>query len=100
LRESRSILVDWEAWAGFLVADATHLSELGWATRAEVWCKVGALAPVDGTGCTFLGIDTRTPYLAEFDPEDSGKAVWYVLRWVSTTGQPGPWGPVFAAVVP
>lgn len=69
-------------------------------TGAEVWCKVGAPAPVDGTGCTFLGLDTRTPYLAEFDTEDSGKAVWYVLRWVSTTGQPGPWGPVFAAVVP
>lgn len=69
-------------------------------TGAEIWCKVGAPAPIDGTGCTFIGLDTRTPYLAEFDPEDSGKAVWYVLRWVSTTGEPGPWGPVFAAVVP
>ena len=58
-------------------------------TGAEVWCKVGPPAPLEGTGCTFLGLDTRTPYLAEFDPADSGKAVWYVLRWVSTTGQPG-----------
>ena len=49
---------------------------------------------------TFMGFDTRTPYMAAFDSDDSGKAVWYILQWESTTGEPGHLGQVFATVAP
>ena len=39
----------------------------------------------------YLGTDTRTPYLSEFDPEDGGELAHYYLRWVNTRDEPGPW---------
>ena len=31
---------------------------------------------------------------------DAGKSVYYLLRWVSTKGQPGPWSDVVTAKIP
>jgi hypothetical protein len=42
------------------------------------------------SGLTFLGVDTRTPYLASFDGAAAGKTAHYMLRWVSATGAKGP----------
>lgn len=36
----------------------------------------------------FVTLDTATPYIAEFD---GGKTAHYMLRWVKTNGEKGPW---------
>ncbi|HUU97783.1 MAG TPA: hypothetical protein VM487_18765 [Phycisphaerae bacterium] len=46
--------------------------------------------PVDPGELTFLSLDTRTPYVADFPGEDGGKTAHYMLRWVATTGEKGP----------
>ncbi|NUQ10425.1 MAG: hypothetical protein HUU24_15360, partial [Phycisphaerae bacterium] len=43
--------------------------------------------------------DTRTPYLATFDGADGGKPAHYMLRWINTKGQPGPWSETATATV-
>ena len=48
---------------------------------------------------TFLAVDARTPYLANFDGADAGKTAHYMLRWVSTTGEKGPWSETAIATI-
>jgi hypothetical protein len=65
----------------------------------EVWAKVSAEAPKDASEFTFLATDTATPYVATFDSADIGKTAWYMLRWVNTRGERGPWSSTFSAMV-
>jgi hypothetical protein len=58
-------------------------------TGAEIWVKVSPAG--DPKELMFRAIDMRTPYTTDFDGADAGKTAHYVLRWVSTTGEKGPW---------
>lgn len=64
----------------------------------EVWMKIGT-APTDPSELTFLAIDTRSPYTAVFDGADGGKIAHYMLRWVNTRGERGPWSQTVSATI-
>lgn len=53
----------------------------------------------DPAALTYLTLCTRTPCVAEFKASDGGKTAVYVLRWVGTRGQKGPWSEVCSATV-
>jgi hypothetical protein len=36
----------------------------------------------------------------DFEQEDSGKTAYFSIRFENAKGEPGPWGPVFHAVIP
>lgn len=65
----------------------------------EVWVKVGGEIPKDAAEFTYLATDTATPYVATFESSDTGKTAWYILRWVNTRGERGPWSSLFSALV-
>ena len=65
----------------------------------QLWLKIGDTAPVSEIGCTLASIDTATPYLYEFEPEDAGKTAYWLLRWVSTRGDVGPFGVLVSAKI-
>jgi len=65
----------------------------------EIWVKVGTTPPADPGECTFLALDTASPYVAEFDGADAGKTAYYMLRWVTTRGEKGPWSETVAATI-
>ena len=54
-------------------------------------CRTSALA--------FLAVDTRTPYVAAFDGADAGKTAHYMLRWVNSRGETGPWTETASATI-
>jgi len=58
---------------------------------AEIWYLVGPTPPTDPAQCRFAALDTATPYLLQHDPADGGKLAHYLLRWVNSRGEPGPW---------
>jgi hypothetical protein len=64
----------------------------------EIWVKIGT-APVDPSELTYLATDTRTPYTAVFDGADGGKIAHYMLRWVNTRGERGPWSQTVSATI-
>lgn len=64
----------------------------------EIWVKVGN-APADPSELHFLGLDTRTPYTAEYGGEDAGKIAHYMLRWVNSKGKQGPWSQTVSATI-
>ena len=66
---------------------------------AEVWVKVGDPAPLDPSELTFLSLDTRTPYTADYPGEDANKVAHYMLRWVNTRGEKGPWSETASATI-
>lgn len=68
----------------------------------EVWVQVSppAEAPPSGpSDLRFLMLSTRTPAITEFTGPDGGKTAHYMLRWLSTRGEAGPWSETASATV-
>jgi hypothetical protein len=36
----------------------------------------------------------------DFSQEESGKTIYFCVRYENAKGEPGPWGPIFSAVIP
>lgn len=69
------------------------------AMGCEIWVKVGDPAPTDPDQLRFLGLDTSTPYVAEYSGADAGKTAYYMLRWVNSKGEQGPWSQTVSATI-
>jgi hypothetical protein len=68
----------------------------------EIWVKVadpGAPAPTSADELSFVTLDTATPYTAEYDGRDGGKTAHYMLRWVKSNGEKGPWSETVSATI-
>ena len=57
----------------------------------EIWNKVGTTPPANESELRFVAVDTNAPYVMNFDSADGGKTSYVWLRWVSPTGERGPW---------
>ena len=66
---------------------------------AEIWVKIGDPPPTDPKELSFLSTDTRTPYVAHFNGDTAGQTAHYMLRWVNTTGEKGPWSETASATI-
>jgi len=69
----------------------------------EIWVKVaapGEPAPAGAEGLSFVALDTASPYIAEYDGPQGGKTAHYMLRWVKTSGEKGPWSETISATIP
>ena len=64
----------------------------------EIWVKVGD-APTGPSQVAYLALDTRSPYVAEYDDADAGKVAHYMLRWLSTRGERGPWSQTVSGTI-
>lgn len=58
----------------------------------EIWNKVGTTPPTGESDLRFVAVDTNAPYLMTFDSADGGKTNYVWMRYVSPTGERGPWG--------
>lgn len=65
----------------------------------EVWQKIGGAPPADFKECIFRGLDTKTPYTWEFEAEDVGKMVHYMLRWRFRDESTSAWSETISATV-
>ena len=66
---------------------------------AEIWMKIGDQAPAGPGDVHYLALDTRTPYVAEFEGADAGKTAYYMLRWINTRGETGPWSSTISGTI-
>lgn len=65
----------------------------------EIYQKIGGVPPTDFNECVFRGLDTKTPYTWEFDAEDVGKMVHYMLRWRLRDESASAWSETVSATV-
>lgn len=70
------------------------------ASFCEIRMTLGGEKPVNPETMPQLAMETRAPHRNDFDPGDEGKTAHYALRWLNTRGHPGPWSPVYSAIVP
>lgn len=72
------------------------------AMGCEIWVKItetGAAAPKGIEECTFVALDTATPYVAEYEGAYAGKTAHYILRWAYKGGEKGPISEVVSATI-
>ena len=65
----------------------------------EIWLKLEGAPPTDNTECVFLTLDTKTPYIAEYDGADGGKLAHYMIRWCLKDGSKSGWGDTVSATI-
>jgi len=68
----------------------------------EIWVKVLATdepAPAGADDLRFVFMDTASPHTVEYDGDDGGKMAHYMLRWVKSGGQKGPWSETISATI-
>lgn len=68
----------------------------------EIWVKVaptGEAPPSSADELSFVAMDTASPYIVEYDGADGGKTAHYMLRWVKTGGDKGPWSETISATI-
>ena len=61
---------------------------------AEVWLKLvpaGEPTPSQPANLTYVTTTSRPTLRTTFTPTDGGKTAVYLLRWINTRGEPGPW---------
>ncbi|MBI4723393.1 MAG: hypothetical protein HY769_10450 [Candidatus Stahlbacteria bacterium] len=63
----------------------------------ELWIKLDT-PPTGPEDMQFVAIDTGSPYVANMQGK-AGKTVYWLARYLSTKGEPGPWGEVVSAEV-
>jgi hypothetical protein len=56
--------------------------------------------PISGDELPFSKFTRRKREIFNFDAEDSGKTVFFCIRFENSKGDPGPWGPIVSAVIP
>jgi hypothetical protein len=56
--------------------------------------------PVSGDELPHSRFTRRKKELFDFAQEDSGKTVYFCVRYENAKGEPGPWGPIFSAIIP
>jgi hypothetical protein len=76
----------------FLAAGLFFITQVKVAT-------VGEAAPTGADGLSSLSLDSASPYVAEYDGKEGGKTAHYMLRWVKSGGDKGPWSETVSATV-
>jgi hypothetical protein len=68
----------------------------------EIWnavTAVGEAVPVDVSSYSFVALDTASPYVTEYAGSQAGKTAHYLLRWVMSGGDKGPWSETVSATI-
>jgi len=65
----------------------------------EIWIKVGGTPPLDEKEIKYLATDTKSPHIVHFAGEDIAKMAHYMLRWVNSRNEPGPWSETISVTI-
>ncbi|MEZ6126399.1 MAG: hypothetical protein R3C49_25020 [Planctomycetaceae bacterium] len=66
----------------------------------EVYCSVAETPPASPEDYRFVAFSTRTPEVVTFRSEEGSGTANFLLRWVNTKGEAGPWSQVASATIP
>lgn len=66
---------------------------------AAIYRKLDGPPPTDENDCTFLALDSDSPYTVEYAGEDVGKMAHYMFRWQMRDGSFGAWGETVSGTV-
>jgi hypothetical protein len=65
----------------------------------EVWVKVGDPPPTDASQLRFVDTSSTASFVVEYDGADGGKTAHFMLRWVNSRKEKGPWSQTVSATI-
>ena len=65
----------------------------------SVLTAVGRDIPSKPLAFTFVAVDTAASYFAGYPGTERGKTASYILCWINSRGEKGPWSEVFSATI-
>ncbi len=65
----------------------------------QIFLFVGEAAPASENDYRFLAEDSKTPYEHDFEMSEVGKTAFYLLRWINTRNETGPWSSIVSATI-
>jgi len=65
----------------------------------EIWVKIGDTPPSDAKELQYIGLATSSSYTIDYKGEQAGKTAHYMLRWLTTRGDKGPWSETAFATI-
>jgi hypothetical protein len=81
------------------MADPSNKRKPRGTVGCEIWVKIDGPPPGSEKDCTFLALDTQSPYVAEYAPTDANKTAHYMLRWQLRDGTKLGWGDTVSATI-
>lgn len=69
------------------------------ASGAEVSRYIGETPPTGPEQFQRLDESRRSPFTVEYTGADAGKTAYYMLRWVNSRGEKGPWSETVSATI-
>jgi hypothetical protein len=84
----------------FRDVNSLHKAKPAGVHGAEIVWAVLDTPPDDWEQLTHSMFCTRTPLRLTFNGHDRGKTLYYVLRWVNTRGEKGPWSGIQSVIIP
>ncbi len=69
------------------------------AIGCEIGVKLGGPPPIDASELTVLALHPRSPFTTEYPGTRANTSAHYMLRWVGTRGDKGPWSSTLTATV-
>lgn len=65
----------------------------------EMYLKIDGEQPLNSEGMIYLGTCTSSPLTVTHTADKAGKKAWYLLRWVNSRGEAGPWSVAISAMI-
>lgn len=65
----------------------------------DIYRFIGDEPPASEKEYDYLTNDSATPYVAFYDGAEAGKNAFYIMRWVSKSGEAGEWSQVLKATI-
>ena len=65
----------------------------------EIWRRIGGDTEPVITEMQLVEQAVHSPHALEYAFEERGKRVWYIMRWVNTRGEKGPWSEIVSVII-
>ena len=65
----------------------------------EIWRRIGGDTEPVVTDMQLVEQAVHSPHTLEYAFTERGKKVWYIIRWVNTRGEKGPWSEIVSAII-
>ena len=66
---------------------------------AKIYCKIDGAATADLKDYDFITLDTKSPYIYDFDAANAGKQAHYIVLWTNTDDDTSPQSEAFSLVI-
>lgn len=66
---------------------------------AEVYCFINGTPPTDPKQCKLVAVAKKSTVKVKFDGVDAGKNAFFMVRWINSHDEAGPWSETVAATI-